>query len=113
MPIVTPSEGLDLIMVDAERIVTQEALGLNADLISATPVDTGHMKTSWHVVKKSGESGLAWTIYNPVEYASIIAAGRRVVNGKAYGSEQLVNGFDPLIKQTDISISRRMQGIKR
>ncbi len=110
MPIVTPSEGLDLIVKDAKKIIASEALGLKADLVSAAPVDTGNFKAGWQMKKVSD---LHFLIYNPVKYASILWAGRRTVGGKAYGSEQWTNGGDPMLKQTDISISRRMQGIKR
>jgi len=109
----TPTEALKAIEQEAEKIVTQEALGLKADLVSASPTKTGDFQSAWVIVKKSGLSGLAWTIFNPMEYASVLWAGRRVVNGRAYGSEQWLLGGDPMLQQTDLAISRRMKGIKR
>ena len=106
----TPSEALKAIERDAERIVSQEALGLHARLVQASPVDKGAFKASWSIDRKSP---LRWTIVNTVNYASILWAGRRTVGGKAYGSEQWVHGGDPMLKQTDIAINRRMKGIKR
>ena len=106
----TPSEALKAIEKDAEKIVSQEALGLHARLVQASPVDTGTFKASWSIDKKSP---LHWVIANTVEYASILWAGRRTVGGRAYGSEQWVHGGDPMLKQTDIAIDRRMKGIKR
>jgi hypothetical protein len=39
----------------------------------------------------------SWTIENKVPYAGILARGRRLVNGKMYGSEKWYYGIDPMI----------------
>ena len=120
MPIVTPSEGLDLIVKDAKKIIATEALGLKADLVSAAPVGNpatwktkyppknyvgGTFKAGWQMKKVSD---LHFQIYNPVEYASILWRGYR--NGR--GSKQWPDGGDIMLKQTDNAINRRMASIK-
>lgn len=109
----TPTQALAAIEKEAEKIVAQEAIGLHADLKSASPTKTGDFKANWNIVKKSGSIGMAWTIFNPMEYASILWAGRRVVNGRSYGSEQWLQGGDPMLQQTDLAINRRMKAIRR
>jgi len=121
----TPSEALKAIERDAAKIIGQEAMGLKASLEFATPVGNpaiwktkyppkgyvgGTMKRSWSISKKSP---IHYVISNPMEYATQIAGGRRVVNGQEVGSKQLIHGFTPIIEKTNIAISRRMKRIKR
>ena len=107
--IISPSKALDMIVEDSKMIIAEEAIGLKADLVISSPVDTGAYKAGWQIKKIND---LHFQIYNAISYSSIIFAGRRVVNGKAYGSLQFPLGGDPLVAKTDNNITRRMKNIK-
>ena len=107
-----PSDALETLMKQSERVVAEESYALYADFKLASPVDTGMFKQSWVLSKKSGQSGLAWTIFNPLEYASILYDGRRKVGGRKYGSDQWPNGGEPMVQNTDITITQRIKRLK-
>ena len=118
--IVSPSEALDMIVADSKKVIAEEAIGLKASLVIASPVGTpettgikgyvgGTFKAGWQMKKIND---LHWQIYNPVEYSSILFAGRRTVNGKTYGSLQWFDGGDGMVAKTDNNITRRLNNIK-
>lgn len=78
-----------------DRLVSK-VVGFHSDLIRASPVDTGEFKGSW---KLKTNSRWDWTIENNQKYASILARGRRNINGKWYGSEQWANGLTPMLER--------------
>ncbi len=74
-----------------------------------SPVDLGHFRSSWTKLKKI-KDGYQFT--NTATYADILATGRRKVNGKWYGSEQLPDGIAPIIEKHDVILQRNLKGIK-
>lgn len=106
MPI---SDALTSIMDDAEEIVASEALGLKADLETVAPVDTGAFRNAYKIEERGK---MQWRISNRMEYASILFAGYRIVDGVARGSLQWVGGGDPMLEATNNSIERRLNRIK-
>ena len=107
--IISPSKALDMIVSDSKKVIAEEAIGLKASLVIASPVDTGNFKAGWQMKKIND---LHFQIYNPVSYASILFAGRRTVNGKTYGSLQWFDGGDGMVAKTDNNITRRLNNIK-
>ncbi len=92
-----PLEALQELIDESDTIVAVGQNNLLSDLKEATPVDTGAMKASWSMSKNVD----GYDIINSQDYADVIDGGRRVVNGRAYGSESLVDGFDPIIVRAD------------
>ena len=95
-------------------VVKTGAVSLFGDLQVSTPVDTGELRDSWQPPEKLGV--LNWRISNIAPYAYVIDGGRRQasVNGtvKWIGSEQLPNGFDPVIKAFEPKLQRELDKIK-
>ena len=106
MPI---ASALTSIMDTAEEIIASEALALKADLVVVAPVDTGTFRNAWKIDRVSR---LEWRISNRMEYASILFAGRRTVDGVIRGSVQWPGGGDPMVEATNNSIERRLGRIK-
>lgn len=102
------------ILKKRDNVVKTGAVSLFGDLEENTPVDTGELRDSWQAPEKLGL--LNWRISNIAPYAYIIDGGRRqaVVNGvtKWIGSEQLPNGFDPVIKAFEPKLQRELDKIK-
>jgi len=78
---------------DVDKIVARVVADLFAELQRKTPVDTGALRQAWEVTQK----GDTWTISNNLVYASVIFDGRQIVNGKAQGSLQLIEGIVPIL----------------
>ena len=95
-------------------VVKNGAVSLFGDLQVNTPVDTGELRDSWQAPERI--TPLNWRISNIAPYAYVIDGGRRqaVVNGvtKWIGSEQLPNGFDPVIKAFEPKLQRELDKIK-
>lgn len=97
-----------------DLVVKTGAVSLFGDLEVNTPVDSGELRDSWQPPQKLGV--LNWRISNIAPHAYVIDGGRRqaVVNGvtKWIGSEQLPNGFDPIIKAFEPKLQRELNKIK-
>ena len=126
--IISPSEALDMILEESKKVVAEEAIGLKASLVIASPVGApetwknqagarwavangyvgGTFKGSWQIKKIND---LHFQITNPLEYASVLFAGYRNVNG-GIGSKQWMDGGDGLVQKTDNNITRRLNNIK-
>lgn len=104
----------DTIQKKRELAVKTGAVSLFGDLQVNTPVDTGELRDSWQPPQKLGV--LNWRISNIAPYAYVIDGGRRQasINGtvKWIGSEQLPNGFDPVIKAFEPKLQRELDKIK-
>lgn len=78
------------------------------------PYKGGELRDSWQPPQKLGV--LNWRISNIAPHAYVIDGGRRqaVVSGvtKWIGSEQLPNGFDPIIKAFEPKLQRELNKIK-
>jgi len=107
----SPTDALSDIMKQSGRVISEESMSLFANLKMASPVKTGMFKKSWVLQKKSID-GMKWRISNPLEYASILYDGRRVVNGRAYGSEQWLFGGSPMLERTNIAINAKLKRIR-
>ena len=74
----------------------------------------GQLRDSWQPPERLGL--LNWRISNIAPYAYVIDGGRRQasVNGtvKWIGSEQLPNGFDPVIKAFEPKLQRELDKIE-
>ena len=96
------------------NVVRMGAISLKGDLQTNTPVDTGELRDSWQPPEKLGT--LSWRIANIAPYAYIIDGGRRQVmmNGKLkwIGSEQLPNGFSPIVKEFEKKLQKELDKIK-
>ena len=106
----TPEEGLNEIMKDAEQIIGEEAHSFYTRLKQASPVDTGHFKISWRAPVRL--SKYKWRIRNVASYASILSTGRYHALGRWYGSLQWAGGLTPMIMFTNNQIQRRLDAIK-
>ncbi len=105
----TPTQALTKIEKELMDIVRSEALGLNADLISASPVDTGHFKASWSI-SRSGK--WSWSIRNRASYADVLSIGRVFDGGQMRGSLQMPNGIAPLLQRTSKNIEARSKKVR-
>lgn len=103
-----------VILKKRDRVVKTGAVSLFGDLQVSTPVDTGELRDSWQPPDRLGL--LNWRISNIAPYAEIIDGGRReaMVNGtiKWVGSEQLPNGFDPIVKAFEPKLQMELDKIK-
>jgi len=106
----TPSEALEQIVREQEQIVKSETEFLYLDLKIISPIgETGNFRRSWTKYKKSR---LSWKIHNSANYASILARGRRFVNGRYEGSIQWQHGLSPMLQKTSKNIERRNNAIQ-
>lgn len=96
---------------DAFEIIEEEIVNLHNDLIDVGEKihDTRNFKNSFSPIQKV--SKWHWRIENDAEYADILSRGRRVVNGKAYGSLGWYHGISPMIQKTSKNIDRRVGNV--
>ena len=91
-----------------DKLATSSALNLHSDLVEASPVDEGELRASWQLPKKTGLR--SWIISNTAPHAIPIDGGRRevIVNGtsRMIGSDQLKDGFDPIVRITEKQIQK-------
>jgi hypothetical protein len=99
---------LDAILRKRDGIAKAEAIEMHSDVVQATPVDTGHLKGSWEWVT----GRYKYITQTNVEYAPTIDGGRRMVDGKWQGSEQLPHGWQPIIKRHRENIKKLLRRIK-
>ena len=103
------------ILKKRDNVVKTGAVSLFGDLQVNTPVDTGEARDSWQPPEKLGT--LSWRIGNIAPHIIILDGGRRQIvtkNGTAkwIGSEQLPNGFDPVIKAFEPKLQRELDKIE-
>lgn len=105
---------LAAILKKRDRVVKTGAVSLFGDLQVSTPVYSGDLRRDWQNPEKISIAN--WRISNISPYAEIIDGGRReaMVNGtiKWVGSEQLPNGFDPIVKAFEPKLQRELDKIK-
>lgn len=109
----TPKQALDAIMAESEKVIASEAIGLNTELkiiAGGGMKKTGNFQRGFKIERISK---LQWRISNPVEYSSILAGGRRFVNGKYLGSINWAGGLSPMLEKTSNDITRRLDGIRK
>lgn len=89
--------------IKLDRSIRSTIVNLRSDLIEASPVDSGELRTSWEQPEQVGR--YKWVIRNIAPHALIIDGGRREVplkNGggnKMVGSEQLPTGFGDIVDE--------------
>ncbi|RLA68954.1 MAG: hypothetical protein DRG09_06925 [Epsilonproteobacteria bacterium] len=114
MAVMTQTLNIAFDIVDDEirEIVEEEVIGLHNDLIDAGQAVwlSGNFKNSFAPVIKKGD--FEWRIENDADYASILARGRRLVNGRMYGSEKWARGMDPMIAKMEDKIEKRTDAIQ-
>lgn len=89
------------------REIGRAALGFQANITKAWPVDTGESRNAWRAPVEV-EPG-TWVVSNDVLYSAVLWRGRHVVGGKAYGSEQMPQGGYPTLAKT---VSRLTKNLK-
>lgn len=99
---------LDTVLGKRDDAVLAGALELHFAIIAGTPVDTSWLKQSWVF---SSEGNIHATETN-VEYGPVIDGGRRQVDGKWQGSEQLPDGYKPIIEREHEAIQKALEAIK-
>lgn len=97
------------ILKKRDTVVKSASLELHRAVIKATPVDSGHLKGSWHWSQVA--PGHYQTATN-VEYAPVIDGGRREVEGKTVGSYQLPQGYKPVIERARDKLQEKLKAIK-
>lgn len=92
-------------------VLKQTAVKLFGDLREGSPVDSGELRTSWQPPIEI--STMTFMIANIAPHALIIDGGRRQVpfNGgvKWIGSEQLPNGFKPIVDRAEQTLNRELK----
>ena len=90
---------------DMEELIDSNVSWVFDLLVRTTPIDTEEMQSSWHWKKVNR---LLWVIRNEAEHSSIIARGRRFINGRAYGSVQngWGKGLNPFLRKFDKKLEK-------
>lgn len=105
----TPLEELRLLRKKQNDSLAGNVAMFHAELQSVAPVDTGDFKKAWDTEKvKEG----VFTISNNMDYADVLARGRRQVMGKWYGSEQWPDGLDPMLQFYRNKITKDLSKVK-
>ncbi len=79
---------LNKVLKKTEKVI-EEWVEETYDIIrNDTPEDTGNLQASWKMRRPSRLNYIVFTDRSSKDYADVIAAGRRIVNGKVYGSLQ-------------------------
>lgn len=99
----------DEIIDKKDKVLLAVAIELRSALVKATPVDTSFLKSSWQPVRKTDDG---YVISNTALYADIVLAGRRIVQGKTYGSNQLPEGIQPIIQKYNEILQEKLKEIK-
>ena len=105
----SPTEALTKIEKESEKVIASETTKLYTSLLQVSPVDSGYFRSSWFMRKINK---LNWRISNSTSYASILAQGRRNVDGQFYGSIQWAGGLSPMLEKTNNNLNRRLNGIR-
>lgn len=84
------------------------AFELYSELVKSTPVDTSFLRQSWIAPIKKDDG---YIIQNTAKYADIVLAGRRVVRGKTYGSNQLPEGIEPILEKYSNILQIKLKAI--
>lgn len=90
-----------------DTVVATHANMFYSRIVEAWPVDTGYSKGAWQspVQTKKGE----WTIRNNVKYSVVLWMGRKPINGKMYGSNQLYHGGKPILDDVIYKMNRKLE----
>ena len=71
---------------------------------------TGHFHGS---IKAPVKIGHNWRIVLGAKYSSILWAGRDMIGGRAYGSENWAGGGEPMLQITSNNIIRRANNVSK
>jgi len=84
------------------------------DLYERNPVDSGDMKASWNYSLPSMGEAWTWTAKNTQDYSDVITQGRRLVNGRYYGSDLGwgAGGVEVLLQKMSNDIYKEINDIK-
>lgn len=100
---------LNSIMQKRDNVAKMFSIELHSAVLQATPVKGGDLRKAWN-----------WDIVSPghyrssnnLQYAITIDEGRREVEGKWQGSEQLPEGFQPIIDREQSNLQKMLKDIK-
>lgn len=98
----------DDILKQRDIVAKSFSLELHESLVSVTPVDTGNLKGAWTWDAENNK----YVSTNNMEYATVIDGGRREINGKMQGSEQLPHGFQPIVERSRKVLQTKLKAIK-
>ena len=97
------------ILKERDTVIKTMAVRLWGDLIEVSPLDTVELKGSWEPPKKIVGG---WSISNYAPHVFIIDGGRRMENGKMYGSERLPDGYEPTVRRAETDMNKALGAIK-
>lgn len=100
---------LNGILQKRDDVAKMFSIELHSAVLKATPVKHGDMKKAWDW-SLVGEGH--YRSSNNIEYAITIDEGRRNVHGKMQGSEQLPDGFQPIIEREEENLEKMLKDIK-
>ena len=100
---------VDALLKKRDNVAKAFSLELHNAVVEATPVDTGDLKKAWHW---SQEAVGHYQSSNNMEHATVIDGGRRDVNGVMKGSEQLPDGFQPLVDKEEDTLQTMLKAIR-
>lgn len=93
--------------------IERNVIALQGELIESSPVDTGELKRSWQEPVREDNK---WTISNIAPHAVTIDQGRRTAfiygTRTAIGSEQLPDGYTPIVKNRERKLQKDLDAIR-
>ncbi len=99
---------MERISKERDDVLQSAALELYTAVVEASPVDTEELKSSWELPVKVDPN--TYVIRNIAPHGIIIDGGRRVdSDGVMRGSEQLPNGYGPIVKQFENRLNRMLK----
>jgi len=101
------SKEFENLLDQKQKILNKVVLNLYSELVRATPVDTGTLKTSWELKKVSSTH---WVLSNNMEYAEIIFRGIRP--GVKGGSKNLPDGVYPILQKFNTQLELELANIR-
>lgn len=98
------------ILAQRDEAVKEASLDMYSSVVEASPVDSGELRTSWQTPEKIPDG---YIVSNIAPHAYIIDGGRRLDgDGVVRGSEQLPDGYKPIIKEVEARLNKRLKAIK-
>ncbi len=79
---------LNFVIDEVQDTIQDSMIELYDDIRNETPEDTGNLQLSWSYNRPTRYHWTIETNSSSDDYASVIWAGRRNINGKWYGSTQ-------------------------
>lgn len=98
------------ILAQRDNAVEEASLDMYSSVVKASPVDSGELRDGWELPKKIADG---YIVSNIAPHAYVIDGGRRLyADGVVRGSEQLPDGYAPIIKEVEERLNKRIKEIK-